>query len=107
MKTALDSGTHGYSRCHRCVRRALRLLPRGLDGDPGAAARRRASFGPADGPHLAAASASAEELIAAIGLEPRHGHSGRHVEPLQDLSRSRIDPPQVALVALPGAVPQL
>src|SRR5439155_8482542 len=58
-------------------------------------------------PHLAAPSTSAEELIAAIGLEPRHAHSGRHVEPLQDLSRSRIDSPQIALVAFPGAVPEL
>ena len=32
-------------------------------------ARRGASFGPADGPHLAATSSSAEEQIAAIGLE--------------------------------------
>src|SRR5213078_4281461 len=47
------------------------------------------------------------ELIAAIGLEPRHAHSGRHVEPLQDLSRSRIDSPQIALVAFPSAVPEL
>src|SRR4030081_1381087 len=72
-------------------------------------ARRRMLFagGPADGSHLPAASASAEEPIAAIGLEPRHGHAGRYLEPLQDLSRSRIDPPQVAIVTLPGAVPEL
>ena len=69
--------------------------------------RRGASPGPADGPHLPAPSASAEELIAAIGLEPRHAHSGRHLEPLQDLSRSRIDSPQIALVTFPGAVPEL
>src|SRR5205814_8187945 len=66
-----------------------------------------ASLGSADGSHLAAPSTSAEELIAAIGLEPRHAHSGRHVEPLQDLSGSRIDSPQIALVAFPGAVPEL
>src|SRR5712672_3630181 len=72
-------------------------------------ARRHILFagGPADGSHLPAASASAEELIAAIGLEPRHGHAGRHLDPLQDLSRSRIDSPQVAIVTLPGAVPEL
>src|SRR5437879_2676330 len=69
--------------------------------------RIRTSLGPADGSHLPAPSASAEELIAAIGLEPRHAHSGRHLEPLQDLSRSRIDSPQIALVTLPGAVPEL
>src|SRR5918992_2729239 len=70
-------------------------------------ARRGASLGPADGSHLPAASSSAEEQIAAIGLEPRHAHSGRHLEPLQDLSRSRIDPPHIALVTFPGAVPEL
>src|SRR5882724_136802 len=85
----------------------LRLLPRGVDGDFGAAARSGASFGPADGPHLAATSSSAEEQIAAIGLEPRNVHSGRHLEALQDLSGSRIDSPQIALVTFPGAVPQL
>src|SRR6202047_775831 len=69
--------------------------------------RRGASPGSADGSHLPAASASAEELIAAIGLEPRHAHAGRHIEALQDLSGSRIDAPQIALVAFPGAVPEL
>jgi len=38
-----------------------------------------------------------------IGLEPRHGYSGRHLEPLQHLSCSRIDSPQIALVTFPGA----
>src|SRR2546428_8080624 len=85
----------------------LRLLARGVDGDLGAAARRGASLGPPDGPHLAAPSSPAEELVAAIGLEPRNSHSGRHLEPLQDLSRSRIDSLQVALVTFPGAVPEL
>src|SRR5262245_15339398 len=64
------------------------------------------SFGSADGSHLSAASASAEEAIAAIGLEPRHACSSRHLESLQDLSRSRIDPPHIALVTFPGAVPE-
>src|SRR5262249_51883545 len=45
--------------------------------------------------------------IAAIGLEPRHAHSGRHLEPLQDLPGSGIDSPQIALVIFPGAVPKL
>src|SRR5262245_7874445 len=71
------------------------------------AATRGASPGPADGSDLSAASASAEEPIAAIGLEPRHAGSGRHLEPLQDLSRSRIDSSQIALVTFPGAVPEL
>jgi len=46
-------------------------------------------------------------MIAAIGLEPRNAHSGRHIEPLHDLSRPGIDPPQIALVTFPGAVPEL
>jgi len=43
-----------------------------------------ASPGSADGSHLPAASASAEEPIAAIGLEPRHTHSRRHLDLLQE-----------------------
>jgi len=39
------------------------------------------SPGPADGPHRPAASASAEKLIGAVGLEPRHACSRRHLEP--------------------------
>src|SRR6185436_3266953 len=73
----------------------------------GAAARHGASPGPAHGPHLPAPASPAEEQIAAIGLEPRNVYSRRHLEPLQDLSRSRIDPPQIALVTFPGAVPEL
>src|SRR5262245_6648728 len=65
------------------------------------------SFGSANGSHLSAASASAEEAIAPIGLEPGHACSSRHLESLQDLSRSRIDPPHIALVTFPGAVPEL
>src|SRR5216684_973618 len=89
------------------MRSVHRLLARGVDGDLGAAARRGASLGPADGPHLPAPSSSAEELIAAIGLEPRNAHAVRHLEPLQDLSGSGIDSPQIALVTFPGAVPEL
>jgi hypothetical protein len=64
------------------------------------------TFRPADGPHLAALSFTAEELIAAIGLEPRNAHSGGHLETLLDLSRSRIDSPQIAVVTFPGAMPE-
>jgi hypothetical protein len=72
------------------------------------AARRGASPRPANGSHLgAAASASAEELIAAIGLEPGYAHVRRHLELLQDLSRSWINSSQIALLAFPGAVPKL
>src|SRR5437899_2460035 len=74
---------------------------------PGAAARGGASLGPADGSHLSAPSPAAVEAIAAIGLEPRHARPGRHLELLQDLSGSRVDSPQLALVTFPGAVPEL
>src|SRR5262249_49020341 len=67
---------------------------------------RGASSGPADGSHLPAASASAEELIAAIGLEPRYTHSRRHLEPIQDLSGLRIDSPQIAFVTFPRRMPE-
>src|SRR5258708_13985314 len=95
------------SRYRSSPRGPLRLLGRGVDGDLGAAARRGASLGPADGPHLPAHSSSAEELIAAIGLEPRNVHSGRHLKPLQALARSGIASPQIALVTFPGGVPEL
>jgi hypothetical protein len=52
-------------------------------------------------------SASAKELIAAIGFEPRYDDAARHLNPLQHLSRLRIDAPQIALVGFPGTVPQL
>ena len=70
---------------------------------PGAEPR----LGRRDGPHLPAPASSTEELIAAVGLEPRNAHSGRHLEHFQGFSRSRIDPPQIALVIFPRAVPQL
>ncbi len=74
--------------------------------------RRRSGKGglplwPSDCSHLPAPSSSAEETIAAIRLEPRHVHSRRHLESLQDLARSRIDTPHIALVTFPGAVPEL
>src|SRR5271170_3680855 len=73
----------------------------------GATASRGASPRPANGSHVSTAPASAEEFIAAIGFEPRHTHSRRHLYPLQNLSRLGIDPPHIALLTLPGAVPQL
>ena len=82
-------------------------LAAGIGRGLGATTGGRAAPGPANGSDLAAASAAAEEPIAAIGLEPRHARSRRHLEPLQHLSRCRIDPPQIALVAFPGAVPEL
>src|ERR1035438_1045766 len=72
-----------------------------------APALRGASLGAPDGPDLPALSSSAEEAIAAIGLEPGHTHAGRHIESLQDLSRSGIDSPHIALLTFPGRVPEL
>src|SRR5258707_1617291 len=88
-----DPGARG--RWRRSRRVTNRLLARGV------------SPGPADGPHFPAPSSAAEELIPAIGLESRYAYAGRHLELLQDLSRPRIDSPQIALVAFPGAVPEL
>src|SRR5262245_47404321 len=97
----------GSSRWGARPRGPLRLLARGVDGARGATARRGAAPGPADGSHLPAPSSSAEELLAASGLEPRNFHSGWHLEPLQDLSRARIDSPHIALVIFPGGMPEL
>src|SRR4051794_9848008 len=72
----------------------------------GAASGRCRSLRSADGSHLAAAATAAEELIAAIGFEPRHANARRHVETFQDLSSLRIDPPHIALFAFHGAVPE-
>src|SRR5690606_27131925 len=77
--------------------------------DPGGRPNGSAGDAPwaADHPHLAAVAASAVESTAAIRFEPRHAHAGRHREPFEHLSRSRIDSPQLALVIFPGAMPQL
>src|ERR1700722_7717403 len=62
---------------------------------------------PPDDPYLPTPCSPAEELGGAIGLESRNVHTGRQLEAFQDLSGSRIDSPQVALVAHPGAVPEI
>ena len=67
----------------------------------------RRSPRPADDSHLPAASAAAEELIAAVGFEPRNAYAGRHVECLQDFTLLRIDSPQIALLTFPGGMPEL
>src|SRR4029450_6034962 len=46
-------------------------------------------------------------LRAASARAPRAPYSGRQLEPLQYLSRFRIDSPHIALVTFPGAVPEL
>src|SRR6185312_8148426 len=63
-----------------------------------------APFRPANGAHLAGVAAAAEELIGAVGFEARYGGAGRHLDLLQHFSGLRIDAPQIALVAFPGAV---
>src|SRR5262249_26794504 len=69
--------------------------------------RRIRTLRPPDHPHPAAVAATAEEPVAAVGLEPRYGHAGPQGEPLHHLAAVRIDPSHVARVALPGAVPEL
>src|SRR5262249_41190333 len=54
-----------------------------------------------------ALSCCGEELMGGVGVGAGDADSGRHVERLEDLARSRIDAPQIALVAFPGAVPEL
>src|ERR1700721_333002 len=66
-----------------------------------------ASPGPSDGPHFPASSSAAKELIAAIAFQARHADTGWHIELLQDLTRPRIDSPQIAFVAFPSTVPKL
>jgi predicted dithiol-disulfide oxidoreductase (DUF899 family) len=61
---------------------------------------------PADRSHPPAASAAAEEAVAAIGLEPRHARSRWQFNRVQDLPRLRIDASQVALTAFQGPVPE-
>src|SRR5690348_3832496 len=73
----------------------------------GAARRPHPSLRPADSSHLPAPSATAEEQLFPIGLDPRHTRARRHVDLLEHLARARIESPQVALVIFPGPVPQL
>src|SRR3546814_8548128 len=54
-----------------------------------------------------AGTATAEEPVGAVGFEPGDAHARRHVEPLQHLAGGGVDPPEVGLVAFPGAVPEV
>src|SRR5271165_481139 len=72
----------------------------------GSAGGRSASLGSTDSSHFPTAAATAEELIASIGLEPRYTHPGRHLETFQHLARFRIDSPQIAPVIFPSTVPE-
>ena len=73
----------------------------------GDAAPRGASRGPSKRSDLTGLSSSAEELIPAVGFKPGNVDSLGHVETLKNLAGSRIDSPQIALVAFPGGVPKL
>jgi len=68
--------------------------------------RKRVLPGSADGSHRATVTASAEEPITAVRLQPRYAHARRHFQRLQNLACSGVDSPQLALVAFPGAVPE-
>src|SRR6185437_5793979 len=68
---------------------------------------RAARLGPTHDAHLPAAAAAAEETLAPVGFQPGHARAGGHVDLVHDLSGPRIDSPQLALVALPGRMPEL
>src|ERR1700744_2735814 len=57
--------------------------------------------------HLAAATAAAIEEIAAVGFQAADAGARGHLEALEHGAVGRIDVAQLALVAFPGAVPQL
>src|SRR5688500_5601721 len=61
----------------------------------------------AHGADLSARAAAAVEAVGAVGLEPADAGAARHLQPLEHRAALRVDPAQIALVALPGAVPQL
>lgn len=67
----------------------------------------RASRRPPDYSDLSAPLSSAKESIATVRLEPRNQSILRHFKAFQDLSRSRIDSPDLALVPFGGGVPEL
>ncbi len=78
---------------------------------PGAISIPSLSFGgssprPPDCPDLSSLSSATEEPVAAIGVESRNLDSTWHLKRLKNLSGSRIDSPQVALVTFQGAVPE-
>src|SRR5262245_46633469 len=77
----------------------LRSLPAGGGANLGGVVGSGASLRPANASHLAAATATAEELIVAIRFKPRHTYTSRHLEPFQDFSRVRINASHVALAA--------
>src|SRR6185312_16948708 len=61
----------------------------------------------ANGSHRPALRAAAIESIRSVRLEPRDADALRHLQALENRAGTRIDSPQLALVALHGSVPQL
>src|SRR5688572_334445 len=68
---------------------------------------RSSPFRTPHGADLSARAAAAIEEVSPIGLEPAHAGAARHLEALEDRAALRVEPAQLALVAFPGAVPQL
>ena len=67
----------------------------------------RASRRSAHGADLAGRPATAIERVRSVALEPADVGACRHREALEHGAALRIDATQLALVALPGAVPEL
>src|SRR6266850_8602753 len=80
---------------------------RGRPGTWRASSALRARGRPADGAHLAARGAAAEEQVLTVGLEPADGDARGHLQALEDFAVLRIDAPDLALFALHRAVPEL
>src|SRR4029077_6108679 len=59
------------------------------------------------GADLSARSAAAIEQVCPVGLDPADAGAARHLQPLEHGAALRIDSADIALVAFPGAVPQL
>src|SRR5687767_11395774 len=61
----------------------------------------------ANGADLSAASAARVKEVRPVGLQPAHADAARHLQPLQHGTAFWVDPPDIALVVFPCAVPQL
>ena len=64
-------------------------------------------FRTSHGADLSARAAAGVEEVGSVGLEPADADAGRHLQPLEDGAARGIDAADLALVAFPGAVPQL
>jgi hypothetical protein len=68
---------------------------------------RSAATGASHGADLAAVAAAAEQQVASVRFEAADVNAVGHGQRLEDRARFGIDPPQLALVTLPGTVPEL